>query len=143
MKPARLRTIIFGGEALDFRSLTPWVERYGAESPQLVNMYGITETTVHVTYRPLTSDDWSTHSGSLIGRPIPDLAVYILDQQLEPVPVGVAGEIYVAGAGLCRGYHNRPDLTAEKFLPNPFERTAGRTLVQNRRSSTLSVEWRY
>ncbi len=130
LKPARLRTIILGGEALDFRSLTPWVERFGAESPQLVNMYGITETTVHVTYRPLMGDDCSINSGSLIGRQIPDLALYILDHQLQLVPVGVAGEIYVAGAGLCRGYHNRPDLTAEKFVPNPFDDQVGGRLYK-------------
>ena len=120
LKPARLRTIILGGEALDFKSLTPWFEQQGLELPQVVNMYGVTETTVHVTYRPVVRSDMSAASGSLIGRPIPDLDVYILDHQLQPVPVGVAGQICVAGEGLGRGYLHRPDMTAEKYVPNPF-----------------------
>ncbi len=115
-----LRLVIFGGEALDPNSLKPWFDRHGDQCPQLVNMYGITETTVHVTYRPLMASDLNTASGSLIGGPIPDLQVYILDQHLEPVPIGVPGEIYVGGAGVARDYLNRPALTAERFIPNPF-----------------------
>jgi amino acid adenylation domain-containing protein len=131
LKPARLRTIILGGEALDFKSLTPWFEQHGVESPQVVNMYGITETTVHVTYRPVVRSDMSAASGSLIGRPIPDLNVYILDHQLQPVPVGVAGQICVAGEGLGRGYLNRPDMTAEKYVPNPFSDQPGGRLYKS------------
>lgn len=82
-------------------------------------MYGITETTVHVTYRPITRQDLKT-KGSFIGREIPDLAIYLLDDQLIPVADGVSGEIYVSGAGVTNGYLNRPTLTAERFLPNPF-----------------------
>jgi amino acid adenylation domain-containing protein/thioester reductase-like protein len=115
-----LRAVIFGGEALELRTLQPWVARNGAEAPQLVNMYGITETTVHVTYCPLTEKEIESERGSLIGRPIPDLQAYLLNQQGQPVPVGVPGEMYVAGAGVARGYLNRPDLTAQRFLPNPF-----------------------
>ncbi|MBN1991918.1 MAG: amino acid adenylation domain-containing protein [Anaerolineae bacterium] len=115
-----LRRVIFGGEALEPQSLTPWFERHGDQAPQLVNMYGITETTVHVTYQPLTTKDLKTTSGSPIGTPIPDLQVYILDQTRQPVPIGVVGELYVGGAGVARGYLNRPALTAEKFIPNPF-----------------------
>ncbi|MGV0106429.1 NdaA [Nostoc sp. DSM 114160] len=121
-----LRLVIFGGEALEPQSLKPWFERYGdacgglcQRSPQLVNMYGITETTVHVTYRPLTIADVN-NSKSLIGSPIPDLQLYILDEQLKPVPIGIGGEMYVGGAGLARGYLNRPELTAERFITNPF-----------------------
>ncbi|MDZ8034054.1 non-ribosomal peptide synthetase [Nostoc sp. DedSLP04] len=114
-----LRLAIFGGEALEPQSLKPWFERYGDRSPQLVNMYGITETTVHVTYRPLTKADVN-NSKSLIGSPIPDLQLYILDEQLKPVPIGIGGEMYVGGAGLARGYLNRPELTAERFITNPF-----------------------
>ena len=110
-----LRLIIFGGEALELHKLGPWFERHGDEHPQLVNMYGITETTVHVTYRPVTRDD--LNSGSMIGRAIPDLQLYVLDDDLRPVP---EGELYVGGAGLARGYLNRPDLTAERFVPDPF-----------------------
>ncbi len=117
-----LRSIIFGGEALELNSLKPWYERHGDGTghSQLVNMYGITETTVHVTYRPLAAPDLDMASGSVIGGPIPDLQVYILDEYLHPVPIGVPGEIYVGGAGLSRGYLNRPELTAERFIPNPF-----------------------
>ena len=115
-----LRTIIFGGEALDFGTLKPWFERRGDVKPRLVNMYGITETTVHVTYFPLGSSDAAAGHGSVIGRRIPDLQIYILDKQLNPVPVGVTGELYIGGAGVARGYLNRAELTAEKFVRNPF-----------------------
>jgi acyl transferase domain-containing protein/glutamate-1-semialdehyde aminotransferase len=83
-------------------------------------MYGITETTVHVTYRPVSAADLQENSGSVIGCPIPDLELYILDEQQKPVGVGIAGEMYVGGAGVARGYLNRPELTAERFIPNPF-----------------------
>jgi amino acid adenylation domain-containing protein/non-ribosomal peptide synthase protein (TIGR01720 family) len=111
-----LRYIIFGGEALEMQSLRPWFARHGDMKPLLVNMYGITETTVHVTYRPLSNSD--VESGSVIGVPIPDLEVYILDSRKRPVPVGVPGEMYVGGAGLARGYLRRPELTAQRFVPD-------------------------
>ncbi len=114
-----LRLVIFGGEALELQSLKPWFDRHGDRMPQLVNMYGITETTVHVTYRPLTQRDLQG-KGSLIGCPIPDLQVYLLDQHRQLVPIGVVGEMYVGGAGVARGYLNRPELTEERFIPNPF-----------------------
>jgi amino acid adenylation domain-containing protein/non-ribosomal peptide synthase protein (TIGR01720 family) len=114
-----LRLVIFGGEALSFQSLQPWFERHGDRLPQLVNMYGITETTVHVTYHPLTLAALN-ETRSVIGKPIPDLQVYILDQHQQPVPIGVPGEMYVGGAGVARGYLNRPELTAERFISNPF-----------------------
>ncbi len=117
--PLALRTIIFGGEALEMVSLKPWFERHGDTRPQLVNMYGITETTVHVTYRPLTARD--TAAGSVIGVPIPDLTVRVLDANLEPVPIGVTGEMYVGGAGVAQGYLHRPELTAERFIADPFK----------------------
>ncbi|MEH1894385.1 MAG: amino acid adenylation domain-containing protein [Nostoc sp.] len=115
-----LRKVIFGGEALQIESLKPWFERHGDQSPQLVNMYGITETTVHVTYHPLTIADLEVVSGSLIGRPIPDLQVYLLDSYRQPAPIGVVGEMYIGGAGVVRGYLNRPELTLERFIPNTF-----------------------
>jgi amino acid adenylation domain-containing protein/non-ribosomal peptide synthase protein (TIGR01720 family) len=115
-KQLALRYVIFGGEALEMQSLRPWFDRHGDQKPQLVNMYGITETTVHVTYRPLSKDDLV--SGSVIGVPIPDLQIYILDAQRQPVPIGVPGEMYVGGAGLARGYLRRPELTAERFVPD-------------------------
>jgi amino acid adenylation domain-containing protein len=125
-----LRLVIFGGEALELQSLKPWFERHGDLSPQLVNMYGITETTVHVTYRPLTAADLNC-TASLIGSPIPDLQVYILDQHLHPVPIGIPGEMYVAGAGLAPSYFQRPDLTAERFIPNPFSTLPGARLYKS------------
>ena len=113
-----LRFVIFGGEALDVGVLRPWVRRHGCRSPQLVNMYGITETTVHVTYKALSQDD--LHRPGIIGMPLDDLQVLILDGQLNLVPIGVPGEICVTGAGLARGYLHRPDLEAKRFVPNPF-----------------------
>ena len=126
----RLRSVIFGGEALEPSSLRPWFERHGDQLPQLVNMYGITETTVHVTNRPLTVADLD-NSRSVIGSPIPDLQVYLLDQYLQPVPMGIAGEICVAGAGLAAGYLGLPDLTAERFVPDPFGVHAGARLYRS------------
>ena len=120
-RPGALRAVIFGGEALELRMLRPWVARNGVEQPKLINMYGITETTVHVTYRPLARQEIESDSGSLIGRPIPDLRVYLLDRHRQPVPIGVAGEMYVGGAGVARGYLNRPELTRERFIPDPFD----------------------
>jgi amino acid adenylation domain-containing protein len=117
-----LRLVIFGGEALEIKSLQPWFERHGDQMPQLVNMYGITETTVHVTYRPLSKADLS-HTASVIGRPIPDLQVYVLDEYFQPVPIGVPGEMYIGGEGVTRGYLNRPELTAERFISNPFNKS--------------------
>jgi acyl-coenzyme A synthetase/AMP-(fatty) acid ligase/acyl carrier protein len=112
--------IIFGGEALDFQSLRPWLDRHGDQYPQLVNMYGITETTVHVTYRVVRATDVKQGVGSLIGVPLPDLNLYVLDNHRQLVPIGIPGELYVGGAGVGRGYLNRPELTAERFIANPF-----------------------
>ena len=115
-----LKFVIFGGEALDIGGLKPWLDRHPA-TPRLINMYGITETTVHVTYREITAADVAARgAGSAIGQRIPDLRIYLLDRDLKPVPQGVAGEIHVGGAGLARGYVNRADLTAERFIPDAF-----------------------
>ena len=124
--PLALRYVIFGGEALDLAGLAPWFARHpefggdnGEPGPRLVNMYGITETCVHVTWRPILKADVEAKSGSLIGRPIPDLAVHVLDPFGVQAPLGVAGEMYVSGAGLAVGYLGRPELTAERFVPDP------------------------
>jgi len=114
-----LRYVIFGGEALDLRGLRPWFERYGDETPKLVNMYGITETTVHVTCRPLTRADAAAGTG-VIGEPLADLSLRVLDSELRPVDAGEVGELFVGGAGLARGYLNRPELTAGRFIADPF-----------------------
>ena len=129
VKPLYLRLVIFGGEMLDLKSLRPWFKRHGDDLPQLVNMYGITETTVHVTYRPLAFPDVEKDA-SLIGRPIPDLSLYILDKHLQPAPIGITGELYVAGAGVSRGYLNRPALTRERFIQNPFSERPGDRLYK-------------
>ncbi|MEU1348710.1 amino acid adenylation domain-containing protein [Streptomyces sp. NPDC005795] len=114
-----LRRIIFGGEALDPARLRDWAERYGTGSPELVNMYGITETTVHVTHRVLTGEDFGA-GASPIGGPIPGLDTYLLDDRLRPVPPGRVGAIYVAGAQVALGYLGKPGLTAGRFVADPF-----------------------
>ncbi|MEU5843665.1 non-ribosomal peptide synthase/polyketide synthase [Rhodococcus sp. NPDC047139] len=121
-----LRWVIFGGEALDFAQLDRWYRRHDDTAPTLVNMYGITETTVHVTARPLTREPAAHASASLIGAPLPALRLHILDTRLHPVPTGVIGELYVAGAQLSRGYHRRPDLTAARFVADPHGRPGDR-----------------
>ncbi|MBO8191102.1 amino acid adenylation domain-containing protein [Streptomyces oryzae] len=115
-----LRLVIFGGEALDVAGLRPWFDRHGDQRPRLVNMYGITETTVHVTYREITRADVERVSpGSPIGRPLPDLSVRVLDGYGELSPIGVRGELHVGGAGVADGYVDRPELTAERFAEGP------------------------
>jgi nonribosomal peptide synthetase DhbF len=115
-----LRYVIFGGEALELRKLSAWYNSGLSDDAVLVNMYGITETTVHVTYMPLDAQIAAAAQSSLIGVAIPDLELYVLDPTLTPAPPGVTAELYVAGAGLARGYMNRPGLTAERFIACPF-----------------------
>ncbi|WP_327243874.1 non-ribosomal peptide synthetase [Streptomyces sp. NBC_01320] len=114
-----LRAVVFAGERLEFAELAPWVERLGLDRPQLLNMYGITETTVHSTYHRIAEDDL-TAGGNPVGRPLADLRIHLLDRHGQTVPVGVTGEIHVGGPGVARGYLGRPGLTAERFLPDPF-----------------------
>ncbi|MEA9602819.1 AMP-binding protein, partial [Polynucleobacter sp. MG-28-Ekke-A2] len=111
----KLRYVIFGGEALKLGPLEDWYKNCSNANPLLVNMYGITETTVHVTFFALSKEIINRTADSLIGDALPDLRIYVLDNSLEPVPAGIAGELYIAGAGLARGYLNRPGLTAERF----------------------------
>ncbi|MEV5944712.1 amino acid adenylation domain-containing protein [Streptomyces sp. NPDC051994] len=115
-----MRYVVFGGEALDLWRLEDWYARHDQGAPVLVNMYGITETTVHVSHVALDSGRVAQNAGSVIGRGIPDLRTYVLDGALRPAPVGGAGELYVAGSGLARGYLNRPALTAERFVADPY-----------------------
>ncbi|MGW5600891.1 amino acid adenylation domain-containing protein [Streptomyces rochei] len=116
-----LRHVVFGGEALRPARLRPWADRHGLDRPALVNMYGITETTVHVTHHRLTRADLDDpRRGSVIGTPLADLRVHLLDAAGRPVPPGATGEMYVSGAGVAPGYLNRPELTAERFLDDPF-----------------------
>ncbi|WP_339493126.1 amino acid adenylation domain-containing protein, partial [Pseudomonas sp. EA_15y_Pfl2_R67] len=115
-----LREVIFGGEALDFRSLRPWTARTALSRTRLVNMYGITEITVHATYYPISQVDIDSGAPSLIGPPLPDLCLRILDEYQQPVPMGVDGEIYIGGAGVARHYLNRDALNAERFISDPY-----------------------
>ncbi|GIG91769.1 non-ribosomal peptide synthetase [Plantactinospora endophytica] len=113
-----LRTVVFGGEKLETSELAPWVARVG-DRPALVNMYGITETTVHTTHHLVRPEDLIA-PGSPVGYPLGDLRIYLLDQYGNLVPVGVPGEIHVGGPGVARGYLRRPELTAQRFVPDPF-----------------------
>ncbi|MEU7607639.1 non-ribosomal peptide synthetase, partial [Streptomyces sp. NPDC041003] len=115
-----LRTVIFGGERLDMSELLPWTGRMGTQRPALVNMYGITETTVHATHHRVTDRDLDAPAQSPIGSPLGDMVIHLLDAEGRLVPVGVPGEIHVGGPALARGYLGRAGLTAEKFVPNPF-----------------------
>ena len=122
-RPLRVRAVVFGGDMLAPSMLRPWSHRH--PEMRLVNMYGITEITVHGTVRALTAADLAG-TASPIGVRLPDLQTYVLDRAMQPVPIGVSGELYIAGAGLARGYLNKPDLTAERFVPNPFDDAGGR-----------------
>ena len=119
-----LRAVVFGGEALHRPSVRRWAARHGYAEPVLVNMYGITETTVHVTYLELDAGHVDG-AVSPIGRPLPDLGVQVLDRHGMPCPVGVTGELHVTGAGLARGYVARPALTAERFVPDTLSGEPG------------------
>ncbi len=133
--PTALRYVVFGGEALDHTALRPWTAVHGDRRPELVNMYGITETTVHVTVRPVREKDLD-EPASLIGPPLPDLSLYLLDASLRPVGPGVPGEIFVGGDGVALGYVGNPALTADRMLPDPF---AGRPGARMYRSGDLAV----
>ncbi|HEX4495131.1 MAG TPA: amino acid adenylation domain-containing protein [Thermoanaerobaculia bacterium] len=125
-----VRWIIFGGEALELSSLSSWLGRRGS-LPRLANMYGITETTVHVTLRRVRLEDTAGAARSLIGGPLADLELYVTDRDLCPLPLGVAGELCVGGAGLARGYWRRPDLTAGRFVPDPWSGRPGARLYRS------------
>ena len=120
-----LRYVLVGGEYMALPGLAPWYRRHGEDAPRLVHVYGITETTVFVTYRFLSVADTAPGTPSLIGTAITDLTVYVLDEDRQPVGVGDVGELYVGGPGVCLGYLNRPELTAERFIPNPFPEADG------------------
>ncbi|NLD46649.1 MAG: amino acid adenylation domain-containing protein, partial [Clostridiaceae bacterium] len=114
----KIRYVIFGGEALKPLMLKPWRNKY--KDTKLINMYGITETTVHVTYKEITEEEIEANISN-IGKPIPTLVTYVVDRNLKLLPAGIPGELLVGGAGVGRGYLNRPELTNEKFIPNPFD----------------------
>jgi amino acid adenylation domain-containing protein/thioester reductase-like protein len=114
-----LKYVLLGGEALNTKRLKPWAEYYGFRQLKLVNLYGITETSVVITYKEIAPQD--LEGSSCIGKVVPDMRTYVLDAQMLPVPLGAAGELYVGGSGLARGYWNKPLLTQERFVGNPFQ----------------------
>ena len=125
-----LRYVIFGGDRLTPAYLKDWVQRYPLTGIRLINMFGITETTVHVTYYQIQEEDiFSSSQSSPIGAAIPETSVYIFDNHLNLVPVGVTGEIYVGGSGVARGYLNRVILTLQRFIENPYRQ--GETLYRS------------
>ncbi|MCW3820931.1 AMP-binding protein, partial [Micromonospora sp. DR5-3] len=105
---------------LDIPALAPWVDRFGLSSPRLYNMYGITETTVHSTFYEIVAEDLMPGAPNRVGVPLADLTIHLLDRNQHPVPIGVAGEIYVGGPGVARGYLNRPELNTQRFIADPF-----------------------
>jgi amino acid adenylation domain-containing protein len=113
-------------------------QRQCGATTRLINSFGLTEATVDSTYFEPAKFELSGEQHVPIGRPFAGSAVYILDRQLEPLPIGVAGELHIGGAGLARGYLGRPELTAEKFIPNPFVTTDDRPFAaaQGRRLTT-------
>jgi amino acid adenylation domain-containing protein len=112
-----LRYVVFGGEALQSENLQSWWSVFNDKQPQLINMYGITETTVHVSFKALYRNQ---DNDSSIGKRLSDQSIYLLNKQLQPVPFGCEGEIYIGGAGLARGYLNQTELTNERFIDNPY-----------------------
>ncbi|KAF9279675.1 hypothetical protein BGZ68_007778 [Mortierella alpina] len=118
-----LRYLFLGGEALSPAMLKPWLLPQAQRRPKIVNLYGPTEICIYVTYAMVTLEDCSQATSSIGGR-LPDMQTYVLDEHMRPAPLGVIGELYIGGPGVARGYLNRPELTAERFLQNPF--TAGR-----------------
>jgi amino acid adenylation domain-containing protein len=118
-----LRYVIFGGDKLEPRCLEKWINMYGLDKIRLINMYGITETTVHVTYYCLKeSDIRSSYSSSPIGKPLPETTLYIFNRDLVLEPVGVVGELYVGGSGVGKGYLNNQELTCHRFIENPYNK---------------------
>jgi amino acid adenylation domain-containing protein/non-ribosomal peptide synthase protein (TIGR01720 family) len=120
-KQLSLRHIILGGDKLNLEIIDSWFNEFGEILPVLTNMYGITETTVHTTYQKLSIEDVKRHKGSLIGRPIENLTAYILSSNMQLLPKGAIGELYMGGEQVARGYHNNEKLTNEYFIPNPFQ----------------------
>ncbi|OBG17975.1 hypothetical protein A5765_05100 [Mycolicibacterium celeriflavum] len=120
----KLQTVVFAGEALEPRRLGPWLEDHSG-LPRLINMYGTTETTVHASVREILEGDVEA-GASPVGLPLAHLGFFVLDRWMRPVPVGVVGELYVAGSGVGYGYWRRPGLTASRFVACPFGGTGAR-----------------
>ena len=122
-KASNLRLVIFGGERLNTKEINfqVWLSGSKKEFLRFVNMYGITEATVHATYFPINLETVADEQGSIIGKPLPDLGFHLLDKDHIPVPQGIIGEIYIEGDGLSPGYLNNPNLTQQKFILSPID----------------------
>ncbi len=114
----KLQTVVFGGEALEPKRLSTWLHSHPG-LPRMINMYGITETTVHASFREIGESDVAGNS-SPIGVPLDHLGFFLLDEWMRQVPVGVVGELYVAGDGVAVGYLGRAGLSASRFVACPF-----------------------
>ena len=130
----KLESVVFGGEALEPQRLRTWLHNH-PELPRIINMYGITETTVHASFREIGRVD-ADSGASPIGVPLDHLALFVLDGWLRPAPAGVVGEFYVAGSGLAYGYVGRSGLTGSRFVACPFGGVGG-THVSHRRPGVL------
>ncbi|EHB49688.1 amino acid adenylation domain protein [Mycolicibacterium rhodesiae JS60] len=115
----KLEAVVFGGEALEPQKMRAWLANHPPGSPRLLNMYGITETTVHASFREIVAED-ADSAVSPIGVPLGHLGFFVLDTLLRPVPIGVVGELYVAGAGVSDGYIGRAGLSSTRFVACPF-----------------------
>jgi amino acid adenylation domain-containing protein/non-ribosomal peptide synthase protein (TIGR01720 family) len=124
--PLTLRSVVLSGEPLDACRLRPWFERHGDERPRVFYTFATPETTVHATHRRVSKADVEAGAVNVIGVPIDDLDIYVLDRHQQLVPVGVTGEMYIGGAGVSRGYLDRTDLTGQTFVVNPIDRTRPR-----------------
>lgn len=136
-----LRHVIFGGEALNIEMLKNWWVSHDDRSPLLVNMYGITETTVHVTFQALSYSDLEGNHHGRIGIPLKNSRVYVLDEQNGLCPIGIPGELHIGGDGLARGYLNRDELTAERFIKNPFAEQIGLPISDRLYKTGDLVRW--
>jgi myxalamid-type nonribosomal peptide synthetase MxaA len=144
LKPDRIQTlryVIFGGEALNIEILRDWWDHHSDTSPQLVNMYGITETTIHATYQELRKSDLNANRQGFIGKPLNNLRMLVLDEQQELCPVGVPGELCVAGDALAHGYLNKEQLTRERFIDNPYCESMGLPRMEKLYRSGDIVRW--
>ena len=124
----KTRCFVIGGEALGWEDVRYWRERH--PSVRLVNEYGPTETVVGCCVYEVSADDTEEGAGVPIGRPVGNMQMYVLDEQMQPVPVGVAGELYIGGVALGRGYLKRAALTAERFVPHPYATEPGARLYR-------------
>lgn len=129
-KELALRLIVLSGEPLDPLDLQPWFVRRKGAPPQFVIMYGTAETGGPVTYHPVSAADTVELKGSLVGQPIPDIRIHVLDRHQRPAPVGSPGEICIGGGGVADGYVGDSDLTARMFIPDAFSEESGARLFR-------------